>query len=148
MSEELEPGEAQEPDQVIDPESKPDHVHSSRRLELSFHEGPLPTPEAYAAYIEADPDAGHEIIEMAKAAQTHQHRMGERRLDAVILVIKGGLVALNVAVAGVLVLAIVLAVNGEPVWGVAIGLGDVLIAALLNARALWERKKGPDNRPE
>ena len=85
---------------------------------------------------------------MAKAAQTHQHRVGERRLDAVILVIKGGLADLNIAVAGVLVLAVVLAANGEPVWGVTIGLGDVLIAALLNARALWERKRGSEDPPE
>lgn len=145
MSGELEPDDAHEADEVIDPTLPPDSAGGSSRFELSVHEGPLPPPEAYAAYIDAYPDAAREIIEFAKAAQMHQHRMGERRLDAVVLVVKGGLVALNLAVVGVLVLAIVLALNGEPVWGVTIGLGDVLIAALLNARALWDRRKGPED---
>ena len=147
MSNAIEPDDAQEPDEVIDPTALPDRVDGPSRFELSYHEGPLPTPEAFAAYIDAYPDAGREIIEIAKAAQAHQQRMGEGRLAAAVLVIKGGLVALNIAVAGVLVLAIALAVSGEPVWGVTIGLGDVLIAALLNARSLWDRKKAPDRAP-
>ena len=147
MSGELEPDNAHEADEVIDPAPPHDRVGGSSRFELSVHQGPLPPPEAYAAYIDAYPDAGREIIEFAKAAQEHRHRMGERRLDAVVLVIKGGLAALNLAVVGVLVLAIVLAVSGEPAWGVTIGLGDVLIAALLNARALWDRRKEPEGPP-
>ena len=64
MSGELEPDDAYEADEVIGPASPPDRARGSSQFELSMHEGPLPTPEAY---IDAYLDAGREIIEIAKA---------------------------------------------------------------------------------
>lgn len=63
-----------------DTESRPSQVIFA----TESYQGPIPPPDLIAAYEEAIPDGGKQVLGLANTEQTHRHRLEERQLEAAI----------------------------------------------------------------
>lgn len=48
------------------------------------YQGPVPPPDLIAAYEEAIPNGGQQVLGLANTEQAHRHRLEERQLEAAI----------------------------------------------------------------
>lgn len=125
-----------------------DDADDRRVVNISAFRGPLPPPEALAAYDDVEPGLAREIVDQWKAETAHRHETvdGLRRTDheamqAFFAGMRRGQVFGLVAVAltlGVAALAFVLKQSLA-------GFGVVVFGA---AAAAWSMRRSPESPPE
>ena len=149
---EIEPDDAGDAE-IVDGEpvdDVPEVIEERHRMSLELRAGPLPDPEAFAAYEAAYPGAADRILSMAEAEFAHQHQMEDRRREAVedilLAVIKWAPLIAGVVFAGIIAVAILVIVRGEALLGVGVGFADLVIGALMYESAMGTRRARKDRR--
>ena len=149
---EIEPDDAEDAE-IVDGEpvgDVPEVIEERHQMSLEVRAGPLPDPEAFAQYEAAYPGAADRILSMAEAEFAHQHRMEDRRRDAVenilLAVIKWAPLITGAVLVGIIALAIVVVVLGDALLGTITGLVDLVLGALLYESAMGSRRARKDRR--
>lgn len=98
---------------------------------VRHHRGPMPSAEELMGYKYVDPTLPKSILEMAQKEQDHRHSMDRQELtEAVAVTKRGQILGVSIA-AGVLILAGILALMGQPILaGIMAGLDVVGLAAV------------------
>lgn len=121
-------------------------IRTSTRVEMhKSHEGPLPAPEDFERYDQVLPGAAERILALTESTVEHRqqmavrhHNMVERLADRFI---SAALAIGLAAIAAALVIAVLLVVFGEPIWGAGIAVVDIIAAAIGLTRMMRRRPR-------
>ena len=125
-------------------------IRKSTRLEMhKSHEGPLPAPEDFERYDQVLPGAAERILALTESTIEHRQEMDVRHLNMVERLadrfVSAALVIGLAAIAAAFVIAVLLVVSGEAVWGAGIAFVDI-IAAAIGLTRMMRRRPGPGPR--
>lgn len=147
------------PDELVeivrDPNADTERVRSALAFfAASFWQGPLPRPEALAAYNNAYPDCAREIVGMAKSQSQHRQQVETKVIDADIELRRRGqhygfAIAMTVILGGLVVIAMgrSLAGFGTVLVGLVSLVGLFVYSRRRASHELEEKRKGLEQPP-
>lgn len=96
----------------------PRHIGQIIRQETHF-QGPLPPPEAFAAYNQILPGAADRILKLAENQASHRQKLEGRALTGDLIKAMMGTILAYITFAGAMAGAVYLLANDKPLYGLA-----------------------------
>lgn len=148
MTEEVDPfDEVLDAEEVeLDEGNQAKLIRTSTHVEMhKSHEGPLPAPEDFERYDQVLPGAAERILALTESTVEHRQQMAVRHLNMVERLadrfVSAALAIGLAAIAAALVIAVLLVVFGEPIWGAGIAIVDIIAAAIGLTRMMRRRPR-------
>lgn len=121
-------------------------IRASTRVEMhKSHEGPLPAPEDFERYDQVLPGAAERILTLTESTVEHRQQLAVRHLNMVERLadrfVSAALAIGLAAIAAALVIAVLLVVSGEPIWGAGVAIVDIVAAAIGLTRMMRRRAR-------
>lgn len=121
-------------------------IRTSTRVEMhKSREGPLPAPEDFERYDQVLPGAAERILALTESTVEHRQQLEVRHLNMVERLadrfVSAALAIGLAAIAAALVIAVLLVVSGESIWGAGIAIVDIVAAAIGLTRVMRRRPR-------